>query len=108
MVLRWSGPAATKLSIYLLELSMRILKRLLLTASMCSLVATANAEPMDDADAARQRVDYAQALKILLPLAAQGLATTRSDSIGTMAITAASIRLTACVPWASDCSRSPV
>ena len=51
---------------------MRTLKRLLLTASMCCLIATANAAPMDDAKAAYERGDYAQALKILKPLAAQG------------------------------------
>jgi TPR repeat protein len=39
---------------------------------MCCLVATANAAPMDDANAAYRRGDYAQALKILRPLAAQG------------------------------------
>jgi tetratricopeptide (TPR) repeat protein len=48
------------------------LKRLLLAASICCLVATANAAPMDDALAAHQRGDYAQALNILRPLAAQG------------------------------------
>ncbi len=51
---------------------MRTLKRLLLAASMCCLVATANAAPFDDAVAARNRGDYAQALKIFRPLAAQG------------------------------------
>ena len=51
---------------------MLTLNRLLLTASMCCLVATANAAPMDDADAAYRRGDYAQALKILRPLAGQG------------------------------------
>jgi TPR repeat protein len=48
------------------------LKRLLLAASICCLVATANAAPRDDAFAAYKRGDYAQALKILRPLAAQG------------------------------------
>jgi TPR repeat protein len=48
------------------------LKRLLLAASMCCSLATANAAPMDDADAAYQRGDYAQTLNILRPLAAQG------------------------------------
>ena len=51
---------------------MRILQRLLLAVSMCCLVATANAEPMDDAMAAYDRGDYVQALKILRPLAAKG------------------------------------
>ena len=51
---------------------MLTLKRLLLAASICCLVATANAAPMDDALAAHQRGDYAQALNILRPLAAQG------------------------------------
>ena len=55
-----------------MELSMRILQRLLLAASMCCLVATANAAPIDDAVAAYDRGDYAQALKILRPLATQG------------------------------------
>ena len=50
----------------------RTLKRLLLTASMCCLVATANATPLDDATAAYNRGDYAQALKISRPLAAKG------------------------------------
>jgi TPR repeat protein len=49
------------------------LKRVLLAASMCCLVATANAAPFDDAAyAAYLRGDKAQALKILRPLAAQG------------------------------------
>ena len=51
---------------------MRILQRLLLAASMCCLVATANAAPMDDALSAHDRGDYAQALKIFRSLAAQG------------------------------------
>ena len=51
---------------------MTTLKRLLLTASMCCLVATANAEPIDDALSAQDRGDYVQALNILRPLAAQG------------------------------------
>ena len=58
-------------------------KRLLLAASMCCLVVTANAAPIDDAFAAHQRGDYAQALKILRPLAAQGNALAQS-SIGWM------------------------
>ena len=56
---------------------MTTLKRLLLTVIMCSLVATANAAPIDDANAAYDRGDYAQALKILRPLAAQGNAYTQ-------------------------------
>ena len=54
-----------------MEFSMLTLNRLLLAASMCCLVATANAAPIDDAFAAHQRGDYAQALNILRPLAAQ-------------------------------------
>ena len=50
---------------------MTTLERLLLAVSMCCLVATANAAPIDDAFAAHQRGDYAQALNILRPLAAQ-------------------------------------
>ena len=50
----------------------RTLKRLLLTASMCCLVATANAAPFDDAFAAHDRGDYAQALKIFRQLATKG------------------------------------
>ena len=49
----------------------RTLQQSLLAASMCCLVATANAAPIDDAFAAHQRGDYAQALNILRPLAAQ-------------------------------------
>ena len=60
--------------ISVIELPMQTLKRLLLTISMCCLMATANADPLDDADAAYKRGDYAQALKILKPLAAQGVA----------------------------------
>jgi TPR repeat protein len=52
----------------------KILKRLLLAASMCCLIATANAEPFDDAIAAHGRGDYAQALKIFRSLASQGYA----------------------------------
>jgi TPR repeat protein len=48
------------------------LKRLLLTVGMCCLVATANAAPIDDAEAAYNRGDYAQTLKILRTLVAQG------------------------------------
>ena len=51
---------------------MLTLKRLLFVVSMCCLVATANAAPMDDALAAYERGDYAQALKILRPLATKG------------------------------------
>ena len=55
-----------------MELSMRILKRLLLAVSICSLIATANAAPIDDASAAYKRSDYAQALILYKGLAAQG------------------------------------
>ena len=48
------------------------LKKLLLAASMCCLVVTANAAPIDDAIAAHQRGDYAQAFELYRPLAAQG------------------------------------
>ena len=51
---------------------MQTLKRLLLTVSMGCFMATANADPLDDADAAYKRGDYAQALKIWRPLAAEG------------------------------------
>ena len=51
---------------------MLTLKRLLFVVSMCCLVATANAAPFDDAGAAYKRGDYAQAIKIWRPLAAQG------------------------------------
>ena len=51
---------------------MLTLNRLLLAASMCCLVATANAAPIDDAIDAQVRGDYVQALNILRPLAAQG------------------------------------
>ncbi len=54
-------------------------KRLLLAASMCCLVVTANAAPIDDANAAYDRGDYAQALKILRPLAAQGNANAQNN-----------------------------
>ena len=53
------------------SLTMLTLKRLLLTISMGCFMATANADPLDDADAAYKRGDYAQALKIFKPLAAQ-------------------------------------
>ena len=59
------------------------LKRLLLAASMCCLVATANAAPMDDAMAAGKRGDYGQALKIFRSLAAQGDARAQ-NSLGYM------------------------
>ena len=62
-----------------MELSMRTLKRLLLTASMCCLVATANAAPLDDATAAHGSGDYAQALKIFRSLAEQGNAKAQSN-----------------------------
>ena len=51
---------------------MPTIKRLLLAASMCCLVATANAAPIDDAVAAYDRGDYAQALKIFRQLATKG------------------------------------
>ena len=54
------------------SLTLLTLKRLLLTVSMGCFVATANADPLDDADAAYKRGDYAQALKIWRPLAAEG------------------------------------
>ncbi len=50
----------------------RILQQSLLAASLCCLVATANAAPFDDAVAAYDRGEYAQALKIYRPLAAKG------------------------------------
>ena len=58
---------------------MLTLNRLLLAVSICCLVATANAEPIDDAIAAHGRGDYAQTLKILRPLAAQGYAFAQSN-----------------------------
>ena len=51
---------------------MTTLKRLLLAASVCCLVATANAAPMDDINAAYDRGDYAQANKLARSLAVQG------------------------------------
>ena len=51
---------------------MPTLKQLLLALSMCCLMATANAAPLDDATAAYNRGDYTQALKISRPLAAKG------------------------------------
>jgi TPR repeat protein len=59
------------------------LKRLLLAVSMCCLVTTANAAPLDDAYAAYQRGDYAQALELYRPLAAQGFAYAQ-NSLGWM------------------------
>ena len=61
----------------------RTLKRLLLAASMCCLVATANATPHDDAITAHDRGDYAQALKIFRSLASQGDAAAQNN-IGLM------------------------
>jgi hypothetical protein len=58
--------------ISVMELPMRTLKRLLLAASMCCLVATANAAPMDDAGAAYDAYDDAKAIRILRPLAERG------------------------------------
>ena len=54
------------------SLTLLTLKRFLLTVSMGCFMATANADPLDDADAAYKRGDYAQALKIWRPLAAEG------------------------------------
>ena len=51
---------------------MLTLNRLLLAASMCCLVATANAAPKDDAKAAYENGNYEQAFKVLRPLAAKG------------------------------------
>ena len=48
------------------------LKRLLLAVSMCCLVTTANAAPIDDAWDAYNRSDYAQALRLYRPLAEKG------------------------------------
>ena len=59
---------------------MTTLKRLLLAASMCCLVATANAAPMDDALSAHDRGDYAQAFKIFRSLAEQGNAAAQAMS----------------------------
>jgi TPR repeat protein len=59
------------------------LKRLLLAASICCLVATANAAPLDDAKAANDRDGYAQTVKILRPLAEQGYAAAQTN-LGTM------------------------
>ena len=54
------------------SLTMLTLKRLLLTISMCCLMATVNAAPMDDAIAAYNKGDYKEALKIWRPLTDQG------------------------------------
>ena len=70
---------------------MRTLKRLLLAVSMSCLVATANAAPFDDAVAAHARGDYAQALKILRPLAAQGNANAQT-MLGVMYILAQNLQ----------------
>ena len=58
---------------------MQTLKRLLLTASICCLMATVNAAPMDDAIAAYNKGDYKEALKIWRPLTDQGNALERDD-----------------------------
>ena len=50
----------------------KVLKQSLLAASLCCLVATANAAPFDDAVAAYIKGDYAQAFKLFSPLAAEG------------------------------------
>ena len=57
----------------------KALKSLILAISMCCLVDTANATPIDDAIAAHGRGDYAQSLKILRPLAEQGNARAQSN-----------------------------
>ena len=62
-----------------MELSMTTLKRLLLAVSLCCLIATANAAPLDDAKAANDRDGYAQTLKILRPLAEQGYAAAQTN-----------------------------
>ena len=59
------------------------LKRLLLAVSMCCLIATANAAPIDDAIAAYNNGDYSQALRIWKPLAEQGNADAQ-NSVGGM------------------------
>ena len=51
---------------------MLTLKRLLLTASMGCFMATANADPLDDARTAYNKGDYKEALEIWRPLADQG------------------------------------
>ena len=56
----------------------KVLKRLLLAASLCCLVATANAVPFEDALNAEVKGDYKQALKIYRALAAQGDAAAQS------------------------------
>jgi TPR repeat protein len=50
----------------------KTLKRLLLAASMCCLVATANAAPMDEAWTAYSKRDYKEAMKWYKLAAAQG------------------------------------
>ena len=61
----------------------KVLKRLLLAASMCCFVTTANAMPMDDATAAYIKGDYVQDFKLFSPLAAQGN-TEAQNKIGVM------------------------
>ena len=58
------------------SLTMLTLKRLLLTVSICCLMATANAEPMDDAlmDVYLKKRDFAEAFRMARPLAVQGSA----------------------------------
>ena len=58
---------------------MTTLKRLLLAVSLCCLIATANAAPLDDAKAANDRDGYAQTVKILRPLAEQGYAAAQTN-----------------------------
>ena len=60
-----------------------ILKRWIISIYMCCLVATANAAPIDDAYASYRRGDYAQALELYRPLAAQGNANAQ-NSLGWM------------------------
>ena len=66
-----------------MELSMPTLKRLLLAASLCCLVTSVSASPIDDATAAYIKGDYVQAFKLFSPLAAQGN-TEAQNKIGVM------------------------
>ena len=54
------------------SLTLLTLKRLLLTVSMGCFMATANADPLDDARTAYNKGDYKEALEIWRPLADQG------------------------------------
>ena len=60
----------------------RTLQQSLLVASLYCFVAIANAAPIDDADAAYNRGDYAQAIKIWRSLAAQGNAQAQNNTEG--------------------------